>query len=150
MVLAPIPQSLPVHFFGSRPQPPTSPSDANHPGFSAQFRTTHHGSKGPRKKSTKLLQRICSIQASKSPKRDLRDSSETKNVYANRKIKFKNFMHREWREEKFLERYCGSQHEATLLKQAPKDRPCIHAAGALQLNACKSFKLSTFTTWKFD
>jgi len=24
MVLDPIPQSLPVHFFGSRPQPPTS------------------------------------------------------------------------------------------------------------------------------
>jgi len=28
MVLDPIPQSLPVHFFGSRPQPPTSPSDS--------------------------------------------------------------------------------------------------------------------------
>ena len=27
MVLDPIPQSLPVHFFGSRPQPPTSPRD---------------------------------------------------------------------------------------------------------------------------
>jgi len=27
MVLDPIPQSLPVHFFGSRPQPPTSPND---------------------------------------------------------------------------------------------------------------------------
>ena len=27
MVLDPIPQSLPVHFFGSRPQPPTSPHD---------------------------------------------------------------------------------------------------------------------------
>ena len=27
MVLDPIPQSLPVHFFGSRPQPPTSPPD---------------------------------------------------------------------------------------------------------------------------
>jgi len=26
MVLDPIPQSLPIHFFGSRPQPPTSPS----------------------------------------------------------------------------------------------------------------------------
>jgi len=25
MVLDPIPQPLPVHFFGSRPQPPTSP-----------------------------------------------------------------------------------------------------------------------------
>ena len=28
MVLDPIPQPLPVHFFGSRPQPPTSPSDS--------------------------------------------------------------------------------------------------------------------------
>ena len=27
MVLDPIPQSLPVHFFGSRPQPPTSRSE---------------------------------------------------------------------------------------------------------------------------
>ena len=27
MVLDPIPQPLPVHFFGSRPQPPTSPRD---------------------------------------------------------------------------------------------------------------------------
>ena len=26
MVLSPIPQPLPVHFFGSRPQPPTSPT----------------------------------------------------------------------------------------------------------------------------
>jgi len=26
MVIDPIPQSLPVHFFGSRPQPPTSPA----------------------------------------------------------------------------------------------------------------------------
>jgi len=29
MVLDPVPQSLPVHFFGSRPQPPTSPSNNN-------------------------------------------------------------------------------------------------------------------------
>jgi len=29
MVLDPIPQSLPVHFFGSRPQPPTSPHASN-------------------------------------------------------------------------------------------------------------------------
>ena len=29
MVLDPIPQSLPVHFFGSRPQPPTSPYELN-------------------------------------------------------------------------------------------------------------------------
>jgi len=30
MVLDPIPQSLPVHFFGSRPQPPTSRQDLFH------------------------------------------------------------------------------------------------------------------------
>jgi len=30
MVLDPIPQSLPVHFFGSRPQPPTSPDTSAH------------------------------------------------------------------------------------------------------------------------
>ena len=29
MVLDPIPQILPVHFFGSRPQPPTSPACLN-------------------------------------------------------------------------------------------------------------------------
>ena len=29
MVLDPIPQSLPVHFFGSRPQPPTSPPESS-------------------------------------------------------------------------------------------------------------------------
>jgi len=34
-----------------------------------------------------------------------------------------------------LERYCGRQNEATLLKQTLKDGPYIHAAGALQLNA---------------
>ena len=31
MVLDPIPQSLPVRFFGSRPQPPTSPYNHVHP-----------------------------------------------------------------------------------------------------------------------
>jgi len=30
MVLDPIPQSLPVHFFGSRPQPPTSRDENTH------------------------------------------------------------------------------------------------------------------------
>ena len=36
MVLDPIPQSLPVHFFGSRPQPPTSlpTPPSRHPVFS--------------------------------------------------------------------------------------------------------------------
>jgi len=41
-----------------------------------------------------------------------------------------------------LERYCGWQNEVTLLKQTLKDGPCFHAAGALQLNAWKSSKVS--------
>ena len=43
-------------------------------------------------------------------------------------------MHSEGREEKFLKDIEWRQNEATLLKQAPKDKPCIHTAGALQLN----------------
>jgi len=34
-----------------------------------------------------------------------------------------------------LERYCVWQNEAMLLKQTLKDAFCIHAAGALQMNA---------------
>jgi len=48
-----------------------------------------------------------------------------------------------------LDRYCGSQNEATLRKQAPKDRPCIHAAGVLQLNAYRRSEVLTFTARKF-
>ena len=33
MVLDPIPQCLPVHIFGSRPQPPTSPSVYEESGY---------------------------------------------------------------------------------------------------------------------
>ena len=33
MVLDPLPQTLPVHFFGSRPQPPTSPCDLRFQAF---------------------------------------------------------------------------------------------------------------------
>jgi len=35
MVLDPIPQSLPVHFFGSRPQPPTSHMMCEYAGVGA-------------------------------------------------------------------------------------------------------------------
>jgi hypothetical protein len=45
---------------------------------------------------------ISSIQAYKSQKRDFRDFSGAKVYYSNRNVKFKNFMHMEWREEKFL------------------------------------------------
>ena len=42
MVLDPIPQSLPVHFFGSRPQPPTSPSACKSADFQrVQVSHTH-------------------------------------------------------------------------------------------------------------
>ena len=45
MVLDPIPQSLPVHFFGSRPQPPTSPylshSEHTFPAFSPYIHLSH-------------------------------------------------------------------------------------------------------------
>ena len=46
-------------------------------------------------------------------------------------IRFENFIHMEWSEEKFL-KDCGLQKEATLLKQTPKDRIFIHAADTLQ------------------
>jgi len=41
-----------------------------------------------------------------------------------------------------LQRYCGWPKEATLLKQTPKDRTFIHAAGALQQNTWKSVEVS--------
>jgi len=43
MVLDPIPQSLPVHFFGSRPQPPTS-----HPPSPCSHRCLRVASKAPK------------------------------------------------------------------------------------------------------
>ena len=72
-------------------------------------RNAWHESKRPRLKSTKLLKSISSIQASKSPKRDFRDFSETKVFYSNRNVKFKNFMHSEWREEKFWKGIVGDK-----------------------------------------
>ena len=41
-----------------------------------------------------------------------------------------------------LKNYCGLQNEDTPLKQTPKDKTCIHAAGALHLNAWKSVEVS--------
>ena len=68
----------------------------------------------------------------------------------NVQIEMSNFMRSEWRDKIFFERHCGWQNEATLLKQTLKDRYCVHAAGALQLNALKSFEVSTINTRKFD
>jgi len=52
---------------------------------------------------------ISSIQASKSQKRDFRDFSGAKVCYSNRNVKFKNFMHMEWSEEKFLKGIVGDK-----------------------------------------
>ena len=41
MVLDPIPQSLPIHFFGSRPQPPTSPYTHTHISVHLYIHATH-------------------------------------------------------------------------------------------------------------
>jgi len=50
---------------------------------------------------------ISSIQASKSQKRDFRDFSGAKVCYSNGNVRFENFMHMEWREEKFLKGIVG-------------------------------------------
>jgi len=52
---------------------------------------------------------ISSIQASKSQKRDFRDFSGAKVCYSNRNVKSENFMHSEWREEKFLKGIVGDK-----------------------------------------
>ena len=53
MVLDPIPQSLPVHFFGSRPQPPTSRENKTHKHLASKIhrhleRATYKDSTGAR------------------------------------------------------------------------------------------------------
>jgi len=45
---------------------------------------------------------ISSIQASKSQKRDFRHFSRAKVCYSNGNVKFENFMHIKWSEEKLL------------------------------------------------
>ena len=50
MVLDPIPQSLPVHFFGSRPQPPTSPYL-----YTCVERSSRHVYRDPQEKSIYVL-----------------------------------------------------------------------------------------------
>ena len=72
---------------------------------------------------------------------------EAKMCYLNRQIRE---FHANWMEIEVLERYCGWQNKATLLKPTLENGPCIHAAGALQLNAWKSYKVSTINTRKFD
>jgi len=52
---------------------------------------------------------ISSIQASKSQKRDFRHFSGAKVCYSNGNVKFENFMHIEWSEEKFLKGIVGDK-----------------------------------------
>jgi len=59
-------------------------------------------------------------------------------------------MHSEWRKEMFLKSIVGDKMRLRFWNKKQKDGPCIHAAGALQLNAWKSSKVSTINTRKFD
>jgi len=48
-------------------------------------------------------------QASKSQKRDFRDVPGDIKCYSNRNVKFENFMHSEWREERFFKDIVGDK-----------------------------------------
>jgi len=52
---------------------------------------------------------ISSIQASKSQKQDFRHFFRAKVCYSNGNVKFKNFMHMEWSEEKFSKGIVGDK-----------------------------------------
>jgi len=52
---------------------------------------------------------ISSIQASKSQKRDVRHFSGAKVCYSNGNVRFENFMHMAWSEEKFLKGIVGDK-----------------------------------------
>jgi len=52
---------------------------------------------------------ISSIQASKSQKRDSRHFSGAKVCYSNGNVRFENFMHVEWNEEKLLKDILGDK-----------------------------------------
>jgi len=52
---------------------------------------------------------ISLIQASKSQKRDLRHFSRAKVCYSNGHVKFENFRHMEWSEEKFWKGIVGDR-----------------------------------------
>jgi len=56
----------------------------------------------------------------------------SKSVLFKWKCQIREFHARGMERGEVLTRYCGWQNEATLLKQTPKDRTFIHAAGALQ------------------
>jgi len=52
---------------------------------------------------------ISLIQTSKSQKQDFRHFSGAKVCYSNGNVKFGNFMHMEWSEEKFLKGIVGDK-----------------------------------------
>jgi len=72
---------------------------------------------------------ISSIQASKSQKRDFRHFSGAKVCYSNGNVKFENFMHIEWSEEKFLKGIVGDK---TRLRFWNKHQKIELLFGALQ------------------
>jgi len=66
---------------------------------------------------------ISSIQALKSQKRDFRDFSGTKVCCSNRNVKFKNSMHMEWSEEKFLKGIVGDRTRLRFWNKHQKIKP---------------------------
>jgi len=63
---------------------------------------------------------ISSIQASKSQKRDFRHLSVAKVCHSNGNVKFENFMHVEWSEEKFLKGIAGDKTSLRLCNKHQK------------------------------
>ena len=71
---------------------------------------TSHGSKRDViAKIVEIDKSISSIQASKSQKRDFRHFSGAKVCYSNGNVRFENFMHMQWSEEKFLKGIVGDK-----------------------------------------
>ena len=70
MVLDPIPQSLPVHFFGSRPQPPTSQRDLSITRDTEERREKHE-------RQERLQDRDL---RDKTVKKDLRDTTDKRGL----------------------------------------------------------------------
>jgi len=56
-------------------------------------------------------------------------------VFPNRFLKFENFVPGEWRQDKFLQGSVRDNMRLSFLKQASKDKPYVHAAGALNIYA---------------
>ena len=85
-------------------------------------------------KTRRIDKSISSIQASKSQKRDFRHFSWAKVCYSIGNVRFENFMHMEWSEEKFLKGIVGDKRR---LRFCNKDQmiKLLFMQLALQLNA---------------